>query len=227
MKLTVLQSIIEGIFLLRHVPKLTVTFFWEGILVFDVHLTVHRDKFLIIKQTRWTNFSNIFLDWNSTFFGQYLCASSGVFQCTCGNGICHTCLLTACEQDQDETAVPSWSRSQAASKPLWHTPLLCVLWKTPDDGQRNCPKHVEFQSKNIFQKLVHVVGFIIKNISWFAYVIVHFHYCNCSDLRSFIYSRFYTTLMTFTLHNTTAVKYCRMINGCSPIPSGNCNCHNL
>jgi len=33
--------------------------------------------------------------------------------------------------------------------------------KTPDDGQRNCPKHVEFYSKNKFEKLVHVVGFII------------------------------------------------------------------
>jgi len=37
--------------------------------------------------------------------------------------------------------------SQAASKPVWHIPLLCVQWKTPDDGQRNCPKHVEFLSK--------------------------------------------------------------------------------
>ena len=34
--------------------------------------------------------------------------------------------------------------------------------KTPDDGQRNCPKHVEFYSKNIFEKLVHLVGFIIR-----------------------------------------------------------------
>ena len=34
--------------------------------------------------------------------------------------------------------------------------------KTPDDGQRNCPKHVEFYSKNKFEKLVHLVGFIIK-----------------------------------------------------------------
>jgi hypothetical protein len=41
-------------------------------------------------------------------------------------------------------------------------PLLCVQWKTPDDGQRNCPKHVEFHSKNTFEKLVHLVGFIIK-----------------------------------------------------------------
>jgi len=31
-----------------------------------------------------------------------------------------------------------WSCSQAVSKPLWHKPLLCVQWKTPDDGQRNC-----------------------------------------------------------------------------------------
>ena len=49
--------------------------------------------------------------------------------------ICHTGLLTACEQDQDGT---------------------------PDDGQRNCPKHVEFYSKNKFEKLVHLVGFIIR-----------------------------------------------------------------
>ena len=39
--------------------------------------------------------------------------------------------------------------------------LLCVQCYTPDDGQRNCPKHVEFYSKNKFEKLVHFVGFII------------------------------------------------------------------
>jgi len=43
-----------------------------------------------------------------------------------------------------------------------HITLLCLQWKkTPDDGQRNCPKHVEFYSKNKFEKLVHLVGFII------------------------------------------------------------------
>jgi len=42
------------------------------------------------------------------------------------------------------------SCSQAVSKPVRHIPLLCVQWKTPDDGQRNCPKHVEFYSKNKF-----------------------------------------------------------------------------
>ena len=53
---------------------------------------------------------------------------------------------------------------QAVSKPVWHIPLLCVQWKTPDDGQRNYPKHVEFYSKNKFAKLVHLVGFIIRII---------------------------------------------------------------
>ena len=57
---------------------------------------------------------------------------------------------------------PSWFCSQAVSKPVWHTPLQCVHCKTPDDGQRNCPKHVEFYSKNKFGKLVHLVGFIIR-----------------------------------------------------------------
>jgi len=34
--------------------------------------------------------------------------------------------------------------------------------KTPDDGQRNCPKHVEFYSKNKCKKLVHIFGFIVR-----------------------------------------------------------------
>ena len=34
--------------------------------------------------------------------------------------------------------------------------------KTPDGGQRDCPKHVEFYSENKFEKLLHLVGFIIR-----------------------------------------------------------------
>jgi hypothetical protein len=97
-----------------------------------------KDNF-IIKPTRCTNFSNLFLEWNSTYFREFLCPSSGVFHCTHSNGICHTGLLTACEQD-----VPS------------------------------CPKHVEFYFKNKVDKLVHLVGCIIKNLSqcrvtWMSY----------------------------------------------------------
>ena len=39
------------------------------------------------------------------------------------------------------------------------------------DGQKTCPKHVDFYSKNKFQKLVQLVGFVITiYISYFDYV---------------------------------------------------------
>jgi hypothetical protein len=82
--------------------------------------------------------------------------------------VCHTGLL-----DHD---VPSWSCSQAVSKPVWHIPLLCVQWKTPNDGQRNCPKHVEFYSKNKFEKLVYLVGFIIRNYLTMPYAFTKQYY---------------------------------------------------
>ena len=44
---------------------------------------------------------------------------------------------------------------------MTYTTAVCTV-KTPDDGQRNCPKHVEFCSKNKFEKLVYLVGFIIR-----------------------------------------------------------------
>jgi hypothetical protein len=33
---------------------------------------------------------------------------------------------------------------------------------TLDDGQRNCPKHVEFHFKNKFEKLLHLLDSIIR-----------------------------------------------------------------
>jgi len=50
----------------------------------------------------------------------------------------------------------------AVIKPVWHIQLLWVQWKIPDDGQRNCAKHVEFYSKNKFEELVHLVVFTIR-----------------------------------------------------------------
>jgi hypothetical protein len=41
---------------------------------------------------------------------------------------------------------------------------------TPDDGQRNCPKHAEFHFQNKFEKLVHLVGFVIRK-----FVTMHGH----------------------------------------------------
>jgi len=126
--------------------SVTQTLHWHELLLVTSNNMI---KFLIIKATSCTNFSNLFLEWNSTCFGQFLCPSSGVFHCIQSNGICHTGLLTA----------------QAVSKPVWHIPLLCVQQKTPDDGQRNCPKQVEFHSKNKFEELVQLVGFIIRNLA--------------------------------------------------------------
>jgi len=39
---------------------------------------------------------------------------------------------------------------------------VCPVKKNSLYGQRNCPKHVKFYSKNKFEKLVHQIGFIIR-----------------------------------------------------------------
>ena len=49
--------------------------------------------------------------------------------------------MTASKQSQDGTA---WKRS---SKPACNLSVPNVQWKTPDDGQRGCPKHVEFYNR--------------------------------------------------------------------------------
>ena len=32
----------------------------------------------------------------------------------------------------------------------------------PNDGKRNCPKYVKFYLKNKFEKLVHLIGFVVR-----------------------------------------------------------------
>jgi len=44
-----------------------------------------------------------------------------------------------------------------------------IQWKTPDDGQKNCPKHVEFLDKNKFEKLMRLFLLLKK------FVTVHGH----------------------------------------------------
>jgi len=106
--------------------------------------------------------------------GQFLCPSSAVFHCTHSNGICHTGLLTACEQDQDGTGLVLQQNQTSSVLILLascqqtcttYTIVVCTV-KTPDEVQRNCPKHVEFYSKNKFEKLVHLYSFIITSSCW-------------------------------------------------------------
>ena len=131
---------------------------------FDFHVTVYRDKFLIIKPTRCTNFSNLFLERNSTCCGRFLSLSSGVFHCTRNDGICYTGLLTACEQDQDGTAFhPDLARS-CQQTCITYTIAVCTVensWWWTEELSDTC--RVSFQNK--FEKLVHLVGFIIRKIS--------------------------------------------------------------
>jgi len=76
------------------------------------------------------------------------------------NVICYTDLLTACEQDQDG---PSWSCSQAVTVTcMKFTIAVCTVknsrWWT-EEMSETCK--VLFQ-KNKLEKLVHLVGFIIR-----------------------------------------------------------------
>jgi hypothetical protein len=89
---------------LKNIDISAVFFFF----IFDVHMTIYRVKFLTIKPTRCTNFSNLFLEWNSACFGRFLCPSSGVFHCTYSNGICHADSLRA---GSGRNWVPSWPTS--------------------------------------------------------------------------------------------------------------------
>jgi hypothetical protein len=47
--------------------------------------------------------SNFILVRNSTYFGHFLCPSSGAIHYTFGTGTCYTLLSTACLQEQDGT----------------------------------------------------------------------------------------------------------------------------
>ena len=107
---------------------------------FVVHVTEHRDKFLLIKPTRCTNFSNLSMEWKFTRFGHFLCPSSGVFHCTHNIGICHTCLLTACLHDISHCSV--------------YSEKLLLM-------DRRTVRNTEFHFKNKFEK--------ISASSWFYY----------------------------------------------------------
>ena len=123
------------------VLQLRVGFYWLFWKKLDVHVAVHRAKFLIIEPTRCTNFSKC-LFWNETL---HVSDSSSV----------HHQEFFYCTQQ--------WYMSYSFADSLWaaanapaHKPSAklydifhCCVYskKTPDDGQRNSPKHVEFHSK--------------------------------------------------------------------------------
>jgi len=119
------------------------TFIWPCIIT----------NFFIIKPSRCTNFTNLF--WHETPHVSSIIRSLFTV---------HSAMLYVIQdmQDQDGTAVPSWSCPKAVYKPVWHIPLLSVQWINSwwwtDELSETC--RVSCQNK--FVKLVHLVGFIKK-----------------------------------------------------------------
>ena len=113
-------------------------------------------QIIIIKPTRCANFSNFIL-------GMKLC----MFR-TVPLSIIRSFSLYAQQWYMSYRFVDSLRAGSGCSvlnlqTCMTYTIAVCTE-KTPDDGQRNCPKHAEFHSKNKIEKLVHVVGFIIWNL---------------------------------------------------------------
>jgi len=64
---------------------------------------------------------------------------------------------------------------------LMTLPVSKVQWKTSVDGQRNCPKHVEFLGKNKFGKISASVGFIKKKKSVAQFPFLYQHLSSGSE----------------------------------------------
>jgi hypothetical protein len=142
---------------------------------------VHHDKFLIIEPTRCTNFSILF--WNETL---HVSDSSSVHHQEYST--VHTAMVYVVQfrRQLASRIRTSWSCSQAVSKPVWHVPLLCVQWKTPDDGQRYCLKHVDFHSETKFSEINASGWFCYKKITGsFCENVLKWRYTKlCSELHS-------------------------------------------
>jgi len=117
--------------------------------------TVHSAMLYVIQVCRQFS-SRIILPWNSTCFGQFLCPSAGVYSLYTQQ--CYTGLQTAFEQDHPGMKIymfrtvyvnefhPGPARKLSANLyDIYH----CWVYRewTPDDRQKNCPKHVEFHAR--------------------------------------------------------------------------------
>ena len=123
---------------------------------------MHRNIIPIVKPTRCTSVSNLFiLEWHCTCFGRSFRPSSGVQDCTYSNmrmSNRYCCLLV--------------SRYPLASRQQYMFDICMLLYVqscTPNDGRKDRPKHVQCHSKiNKFDTLVHLVGLPI-GINWLDY----------------------------------------------------------
>ena len=115
-------------------------------------------NFFIIKPTRCTNFTNLFCHESLHVSDRSSVHHQEFIHCTLSSGVCHT----AFGQDQDGTAVPSWSCPKAVYKLVWHIPLLSVQWINCWWWTEELSETCRISYRNKFVKLVHLVGFITK-----------------------------------------------------------------
>jgi len=88
-------------------------------------MTVHRDKFLVNETNRRTEFQ-FYWYYDFTCFGQPFCPSSGVLSRT--SALVHLMQIW-------------WPFATRSKMKLYG--VADVRLRTPDDGQKGCPKHVE------------------------------------------------------------------------------------
>ena len=144
----------------------------SSILVFYIHVTMHRNKFLYNKTNQIHQFPKFTPAWNSTCFKQFLCPSSGVYSLYTQHW------YMSYRFEESFQAGPGWNWFYSVAGGYWsvgltgsdvwhsipHITSILVLLKSclqtcmtytsakctvnkllmVDGGQRNCLKHVEF-----------------------------------------------------------------------------------
>ena len=118
--------------------------------------------FFVIKRTRCTNFTNLFCHETLRVSDSSFAHHQEFIHCILSNVMSYRFV------DSFRAGPGHSGPARKLSTDIYHCWVYSEL--TPDDGQRNCPKHVEFHAKNKSAKLVHLVGFIIKK-----FVTMHGH----------------------------------------------------
>jgi hypothetical protein len=95
--------------------------------------------------------------WNSTCFGQFVCPSSGVYSLYTQQWYVYVIQLSS------RTRVELQFHPGPARK-LYDIPLLSVQWINSWWWAEELPEACRFSCRSNFGELVHLVGFIIKNI---------------------------------------------------------------
>jgi hypothetical protein len=126
--------------------------------VFDVHVTVHRVKFLIVKPVSCTNFSNYFLetlhvsDISSVHHQEFFTVHKAMIYY----------VIQVCGQLASRIRMFHPDPTQKLSAILYDIYIAVCTVKTPWWWTEEMSETCRVSKKN-FEKLVHVAGFIIRN----------------------------------------------------------------